>query len=137
MASARSVTQLSFTKLVVDDVERLADYYCAVFGFHRASRHSAEKGALGEPFEEIILSTEPGVPYGAFILFKFLARPAPRDSETILGFQTEDIDALVARVVGAGGSLASAIEDRPELGIRLAMARDPEGHLSELVELKR
>lgn len=127
---------LSFTKLVVRDLERMSAYYCDVFGLHVASRHAGEKGALGEPFSEIMLATRPDEAYGSFILFQFLNRPAPRDTETILGFTTNDLDALVARVLRAGGTLAAPIADRPELGIRLAMARDPEGHINELVEPK-
>lgn len=127
---------LSFTKLVVHDLERMAAYYCDVYGLHVTNRHKAEKGALGEPIDEIMLSTQASEAYGSFILFKFVNRPAPRDNETILGFTTDDLDALVARVLRAGGSLAAPIADRPELGIRLAMARDPEGHINELVEPK-
>lgn len=68
------LSNLSFTKLVVDDVDRMADFYCDVFDLHRTGRLRIEQGAIGEPIEEM-----------------------------------------------------------PEMGVRVAMVLDPEGHLCELV----
>ena len=61
-------------------------------------------------------------------------RPAPRDSEVILGFQTRDLTTVLDRADRCGGGLAAPIKEMPELGVRVAMVRDPEGHLCELVE---
>ena len=130
------LSDFSFTKLVVDDLDRMADFYCAVFDLHRTGRMKIEHGAIGEPIEEIFLCPSPEDRYGAFVLFKFSTRPAPRDNETILGFQTRDLDAVVDRATRRGGSLAAPVKEMPELGARVAMLRDPEGHLCELVELK-
>ncbi|MBY0400806.1 VOC family protein [Myxococcota bacterium] len=135
MASDR-LSNLSFTKLVVDDLDRMADFYCTVFDLHPTGRMSFEKGAIGEPIEEIFLCPEPTDRYGSFVLFKFLKRAAPRDSEVILGFQTSDLTAVVERAQRCGGGLAAPIKEMPELGVRVAMLRDPEGHLCELVESK-
>jgi len=135
MATAR-LSNLSFTKLVVDDLDRMAAFYCTVFDLHQTGRLKIEQGAIGEPIEEIFLCPSPDDRYGAFVLFKFLERPAPRDNETILGFQTSDLKRLVERATRCGGGLAAPIKEMPELGVRVAMVRDPEGHLCELVEAK-
>ncbi len=128
------LSNLSFTKLVVDDLDRMAGFYCDVFDLYETGRLHIEQGAIGEPIEEIFLCPSPDDRYGSFVLFKFLARPAPRDNETILGFQTRDLDALLARAEARGGRLAAPIKAMPELGVRVAMVLDPEGHLCELVE---
>ena len=135
MATDR-ISNLSFTKLVVDDLDRMAEFYCTVFDLHQTGRLKIEQGAIGEPIEEIFLCPSPDDRYGAFVLFKFLLRPAPRDNETILGFQTSDLNRLVERASRLGGGLAAPIKEMPELGVRVAMLRDPEGHLCELVEAK-
>lgn len=135
MASDR-LSDLSFTKLVVDDLDRMAGFYCTVFDLHQTGRLTIEKGAIGEPIEEIFLCPSPDDRYGAFVLFKFMNRPAPRDNEVILGFQTRDLKTVVERASRCGGSLAAPIKEMPELGVRVAMVRDPEGHLCELVETR-
>ncbi|MFO0690455.1 MAG: VOC family protein [Myxococcota bacterium] len=133
---ADRLSKLSFTKLVVDDLDRMAAFYTTVFDLHQTGRLTFEKGAIGEPIEEIFLCPEPTDRYGQFVLFKFLSRPAPRDSEVILGFDTHDLDTVLARAERCGGSLAAPIKAMPELGVRVAMLRDPEGHLCELVETR-
>lgn len=134
--TADQPTQLAFTKLVVDDLEAMSDYYCSVFGLHRGSHEKFEHGIGGEPIEEIALTAAPGDQWGALTLLKFLERPAAKDDEAILGFTTSDLSALLERIQRSGGTLVGEIKDLPRLGIRAAFARDPEGHLNELVELR-
>ena len=62
-------------------------------------------------------------------------RTPPRDQESILGFISEDLDALADRITANGGSLAGPIKSMPEHGVRVLFATDPEGHLSENVEM--
>jgi len=135
MASSRP-SNLSFTKLVVDDLDRMAAFYADVFALHETGRLKFEKGAIGEPIEEIFLCPSPEDRYGAFVLFKFLERPAPPAGEVILGFQTHDLDAVLERARRRGGRLAAPIKEMPEMGARIAMVLDPEGHLCELVETR-
>lgn len=125
---------LSFTKLVVHDLEAMADYYCTVFGLHRGKRDRFEKGILGEPIDEVSLTLEAGAEHGPLVLIRFLERPAVREDETILGFTTDDLAGLLERVERAGGERVSEIRDYPDHGVRVVMTRDPEGHLNEIVE---
>lgn len=134
MATIQRAT-LTFTKVVVDDLDAMADYYCTVFGLHRGLREQFEDGVGGEPIDEIALVASPGDPFGALSLLKFMNRPAAKNDEVILGFTTLDLSALLDRVRRAGGTLFGKVKEMPDHGIRVAFARDPEGHLSELVEL--
>lgn len=125
-----------FTKLIVDDVDAMADYYCRVFGLHRGARDRFEDGVGGEPIDEIALTAKPGDKYGSLTLLKFLNRPAVKEDESILGFTTPDLAALLERVEKSGGTCLGPIKEHPDHGIRVAFVRDPEGHLNELVELR-
>jgi len=128
--------RFGFTKLVVDDEEKLAVYYQEVYGLSPAQRLQGDAGGVGEPFREIILG--PGGELSldeSLVLFKFVDRAAPRDQESILGFITEDLDALIERIQANGGSLAGPLRSMPEHGVRVVFSTDPEGHLCENVEL--
>lgn len=127
--------QFTFTKLVVDDLDAMADYYCTVFGLHRGLREQYYDGVGGEPIDEIALVAAPGDRFGSLSLLQFMNRPAPKRDEVILGFTTPDLTALLERVQGAGGSLVGKVKEIPHHDIRAAFARDPEGHLIEIVEL--
>lgn len=134
MVSAQPAA-FTFTKLVVHDLEAMADYYCAAFGLHRGKREKFEDGVSGEAIDEIALVANPGDLFGAMSLLKFLARPRAKNDEVILGFTTPDLFHLVDRVERAGGRLIGPVKEMPDHGLRVAFARDPEGHLAELVEL--
>jgi len=129
-------TRFGFAKLIVDDEEKLATYYQEVYGLGAVKRVGGDAGGLGEPFREIMLGRDGQLsPDESLVLFKFLDRAAPRDQESILGFISEDLDALADRITSNGGSLAGPIQSMPEHGVRVLFATDPEGHLSENVEL--
>ena len=125
----------SFPKLIVADEEAMAEYYHQVYGLNKQHRVQGEQSAAGGPFREIIMG--PGEDMGAesLTLFKFTDRPAPRDQETILGFITEDLDALAERVLAHGGKHVDKIWEMKDHGVRVLFSTDPEGRLSENVEL--
>jgi predicted enzyme related to lactoylglutathione lyase len=126
-------TSASFTKLVVDDLEKMVAFYGEAYGLFAVHRFRGHIGA--EPIEEIQLSPDPKARFGSFILIKFLERPASPQGELILGFTTDDLPALLERVRRAGGRIHSELKEMPELHIRVAFATDPEGHLAELVQV--
>lgn len=128
--------RFGFAKLIVDDEEKLASYYQAVYGLDPVERVAGDEGGLGEPFREVMLGRDGALsPDESLVLFKFTDREPPRDPESILGFITEDLDALAERVSANGGSLVGPIKSMPEHGVRVLFATDPEGHLSENVEM--
>jgi predicted enzyme related to lactoylglutathione lyase len=134
MRGAKKAT-FGFTKLIVDDEEAMAEYYHQVYGLNKLNRVQGERSAAGGPFREIIMGPGEAMSAESLTIFKFLDRPAPRDQETILGFITEDLDALAARVLAHGGKHVDKIWDMPEHGVRVLFTTDPEGRLSENVEL--
>lgn len=125
----------TFTKLIVDDEEAMAEYYHQVYGLNKQHRVAGAESAAGGPFREIIMGPGETMSTESLTLFKFTDRPAPRDQETILGFTTEDLDALAARVLEHGGKHVDKIWTMTEHGVRVLFSTDPEGRLSENVEL--
>jgi predicted enzyme related to lactoylglutathione lyase len=122
----------SFSKLLVDDLEKTAAFYKSVCGLVEQQRVDAT--IEGRPIREItFLPTYPGG--GSLTLLKFLAAPKPHNDEAILGFTTSDIEAFIDRVKAAGGRVADPIRSMPEHRIRVAFVEDVEGHLIEVVQL--
>ena len=121
-----------FTKLIVDDLDKMAEFYSEVFGFEEQGRvHSDVSGRV---IDEIMFHpTAPGA--ASFVLFKFVDRVAPAQEEVILGFITADLNALVDRATRAGGGITQQIREMPEHGVKVAFVTDPEGHLIEVVEM--
>ena len=127
-------TSFGFTKIIVDDLERIADFYKTTMGFREHLRHRDE--VAGEAIEEIILihgeQMGQSVP---LIVWRFPNRKPPGESDSILGFQTADVDGLVEKVTAAGGTLVQAPRNDPGHGVRVAFMKDPDGRLLELVQL--
>jgi hypothetical protein len=107
-----------------------------VYGLNAVMRVQGESACGDERFREVILGPGKGMSQEeSLVMFRFVDRPAPRDQESILGFVTEDLDALVARVVAHGGKVVAPIKAMPEHGIRVVFTSDPEGHLAENVQM--
>ena len=127
-------TFFGFTKIIVDDLDRIAAFYEQAMGFRQFQR--VHDSVAGEPMEEIILVHGEGMGQSVpLVVWKWPNRAAPAASDAILGFQTKDVNALVAKVVAAGGSVVDAPNDKPEHGVRVAFATDPDGRLLELVQM--
>ena len=123
----------AFTKLVVDDLEKMAAFYSEVYGLREVAR--VQERIAGDAIDEIMLGVGPDMSPGSLVLLKFVEAPSPRNGEVILGFATDDLPALLERVRAAGGGVHDAIRQMPEMKIQVAFATDPEGHLAELVQL--
>jgi len=127
-------TTHGFTKLVVRDVEAMSRFYSDAFGLHavhRENRHSIG----GEKIDEIMMSHDPSAKWTSLVLLQYLGRGASPNGEVILGFQTDDLPALLERIVKAGGAIRVPMRELADLGVRVAFATDPEGHLAELVQV--
>jgi len=126
------LSTFTFTKLVVDDLEKMAAFYGQVFELDQISRI---QDAIGpDAIDQIILGTAGELTPGALILLRYLDERRPPSGEVILGFTTRDLPALQGRVRAAGGGVHCDIRDFPDMKVRVAFATDPEGHLIELVE---
>jgi predicted enzyme related to lactoylglutathione lyase len=126
------LSTFTFTKLVVDDLEKMAAFYGQVYELQQISRMQDAIGS--DAIDEIILGTAGALTPGALILLKYLGKPRPASGEVILGFTTRDLPALLDRVRAAGGGVPCDIRDYPDMKVRVAFATDPEGHLIEIVE---
>ena len=112
---------LSHVALCVTDPDRSLKFYSAVFGVREYFRSESTIQVLGPgPHDVLAFEKRPadaGVP-GGIIHFGFrLTRP-------------EDIDAAVAAVTSAGGTVSSRGEFAP--GLPYAFVRDPDGYEIEI-----
>jgi lactoylglutathione lyase len=133
--SAVPVAQgLSFTKAIVADLPAMAEFYKSVFGLKEVMR--VQDAIAGQAIDEVILSASGQMePSSSFVLLKFVDQAPPKSSDSILGFITSDLDDLLQRLQGAGGTIAQETRTMAELGLRVAFAKDPEGRLLELVQM--
>jgi len=129
---AGQVIPLGFTKLVVENLDVVSQFYQSVCGLVEEGR--AEEKLGGRPIcESYFRADPPGT--GTFILTKFLDAPRPICEALILGFVTDDVVKFVERAVIAGGALIEAPRSDPEHGVKVAFVKDVEGNLIEVVEL--
>lgn len=130
--SAGKVVPLGFTKLVVDDMDKMSKFYGAVCGLIEEGR--AEDLIGGRPIGEVYFRSDPPGT-GTFTLTKFLDVSKPMSEGVILGFIAEDIDQFVEKAVAAGSTVIEPAHPRPDHGVKVAFVRDLEGNLIEVVEI--
>jgi lactoylglutathione lyase len=117
---------LAFFKLVVKDVDAIAAFYQAAFGF-------GERNRLDLPNVEEAMLTLPGQVFN-LVLCRW------KDGREIMlgngygpvGLVTRDVDAAFARAIANGGT--SAREPFVVGKNRIAFVLDPEGHEIELIQ---
>ncbi len=125
-------TQYIFAKTFVHDLDAMAKFYEHVLGVIPFGRH--QDRMFGREIDEITYqSSYPGGP--ALTLIKYLDSAGPTAGEAVQGFMTEDLEALVARAIEAGGSVPDPIREVPGFGIKVAFVLDPEGHVNEVIQL--
>ncbi len=89
---------------------------------------------LGRKIDEISYqATSPGG--GALTLIHYLDSKGRITGESVQGFTTTDIDALVKRAEAAGGRIREPIRRIEEFQLSVAFVFDPEGHINEVVQL--
>lgn len=130
MANTATVS-FNFSKLVVGDLDASAAFYGKVFHLREQAR--VEDAISGRSIREVMY--EPTQDGGAtFVLLAFDDAAQPVGGEAIIGFTVDDLDAVLTAITASGGAVAEAVRDMPHLGIRVAFATDPEGHLLEIVQ---
>lgn len=126
-------TPFSFTKLVVHDLDGMSRFYQQAYGLKEFGRVQAD--IEGDAIDEIFLGVDGPHGPGALTLLTYPDRPAPTPGALILGFITEDLDALVSSVEAAGGTLRDGIRESEAAPVRVAFTADPEGNLAENVQV--
>lgn len=122
----------SFSKLLVNDLEKTATFYKNVCGLTELARVDAE--IAGRAIKEIMFNAT-GVGAATFVLLKFVDTTKIYTDEVITGFVTENLEAFIERAQKAGGKLVQAIKSMPEHGVKVAFVTDVEGHLLEVVQM--
>ena len=119
-------------KLVVEDLDRAEAFYGKVLQLQQYRRFTSSMNR--RPMEEILLKKPDGqlVP---LVLIKFLDGIAPTHQQAVFVFFTDDIDAFMTRVEQNGGKVTERRDDA-EHKARIAFWYDPEGNLSETVQLQ-
>jgi len=131
-SGSTSDAQYVFSKVFVHDLDAMAAFYEAVFGLIQFNRHTDTM--LGRPIDEISFqSTYPGG--SSLTLIKYLDSTGPSSGESVQGFTTTDINALVARAKAAGGAIPDPIRRIDEFSLSVVFVLDPEGHVNEVVQL--
>jgi predicted enzyme related to lactoylglutathione lyase len=125
-------TQYVFGKTFVHDLEAMAAFYEEVFGLIPLTRHNDTM--LGREITEIIYqSTFQGGP--TFTMIKYLDSTGPQTGESVQGFMTDDMEALIARALAAGGTVPEPIRSVPAFGVDFVFVLDPEGHINEVTRM--
>jgi predicted enzyme related to lactoylglutathione lyase len=131
-AGATRDAQYGFSKVFVHDLDAMAAFYQEVFGLVPFNRHEDEM--LGRKIDEITYqATQPGG--GSLTLIRFLDSIGPVAGESVQGFTTSDIQALVRRATAAGGSVPEPIRRIEGFKLSVVFVLDPEGHVNEVVQL--
>lgn len=124
--------QFGFSKVFVHDLSAMDAFYKEVFGLVELFRH--DDAIMGRPISEIgYQATYQGGP--SLTLMTYLDSSGPLAGESVQGFTTNDIDALVARALAAGGTLPEPVRRVEDFHLSVAFVLDPEGHVNEVVQL--
>lgn len=127
-----AVIPLGFTKLIVEDIDRMSKFYAALCGFEEEGR--GEDQIAGRPILEVYFRSDPAGT-GTFTLTKFLDAPRPANEAVILGFVTPDINQFIEHAVDAGSKIIEPAHSRPDHGVKVAFFKDLEGNLIEAIEI--
>lgn len=116
----------------VDDLDRSAEFYTKGLGLEEKMKLD-----LGE-MHEVMVGGD-GDP-STILLVKHLKRTTPPEPGS--GFEkivlvVDDVDTLHDSAIANGGSSVKAPWDLEKMGIRVALVRDPDGYLIELVKQLR
>lgn len=87
----------SFSKLLVNDLEKAATFYKNVCGLTELTRVDAE--IAGRGIKEIMFNAT-GVGAATFVLLKFIDTNRIYTDEVITGFVTDNLEAFVTRAAG-------------------------------------
>ncbi len=113
----------------VDDLDRSVDFYTRVLGLEERMKID-----IGELHEVLVAGDGDAV---SILLVKHadrLGTPEPGTGFEKIVLVTGDVDAMHGQVIANGGSSEREPRDMAEHGIRVALVRDPDGYLLELIQ---
>lgn len=113
----------------VDDLDRSVEFYTKALGLQETMKLD-----LGE-LHEVMVAGDGDRP--AILLVKHADRagaPDPGSGFEKIVLVTEAVDPLYERVIANGGTPERAPFHVEKMGIRVALVRDPDGYLLELIE---
>lgn len=124
----------SFTKIIVEDLPAAQNFYTQVLGLQVAGHLDLGEGK--DLMNEVILRVAGAQPHSPYlILVNYPNRTCPAPGEATTGFVVDDLDAILAEAVAAGGGVEFPAADLPEHGLRVAYISDPQGHRIELLQV--
>jgi predicted enzyme related to lactoylglutathione lyase len=123
--------QLMSTILVVDDLEKSAAFYKAVFGLTEVMRLSDKLD--GRDFTEVMFNFRGEGPAN-FVLMQYADGPKPVIGEALTVFATEDIEGFVKRAAQHGAVIVDAPLYNAKYGVTSAFLKDVEGHMFGVFE---
>lgn len=123
----------TFTKLVVTDLARAERFYRDVFGLEVTHRHASDDHAFGQ--EEAMLAAPGGAGSHTLIVTRYLRQPCPAAGSAWTGFVVADIEATLAALEQAGGTVLVPVHSPDTHPVKAAVASDPEGHMIEIIEM--
>lgn len=116
----------SFMKLVVENVDETAQFYCDVFGMAKTRTLDLE------PLVEVFLEW-PGNAFSlVLVAYKQPVNLQHGNTWGPIGFETNDLDGLMDRALAAGAKIkipAGTLED-----LRYVILESPQGHEIELIQ---
>jgi predicted enzyme related to lactoylglutathione lyase len=124
--------QYGFSKIFVHDLDAMAAFYEEVFGLIPFGRH--QDAMFGRKIDEVTYqATYPGG--SSLTLIKYMDSTGPSVGESVQGFTTTDIQALVRRAQAVGGRIPDPIRRVDAFNLQVVFVLDPEGHVNEVVQL--
>ena len=121
----------SFIKLVVADLEAAEHFYCGVFGLEVRHRHASDEHAYAQR-ESMLFLPGQSIP---FILTHYERLATPPAGAAWVGFTVADIEATLAALEQAGGTIRVPVHVSASHPVKAAIAADPDGHLIEVIQM--
>ena len=115
----------------VDDLDRSVEFYTHALGLHEKTKID-----LGELHEVLVGGDDDRT---AILLVKHADRtdvPTPGTGFEKIVLVTDDVDALYQRAIAGGGTPVKEPWTLRRLDMKVALVRDPDGYLIELIEQK-
>ena len=125
----------AYTQIMVDDVEAMKDFFSSVFGMREIQRISVD---FAEPVVEVMMGCGES-PTHLLVLIQVLSGPKIVHGESMLGFVTDEFDAVLERAIAHGAKVVKEVgglADSDEISgmTRIAIFEDPEGHNCQIIE---